>query len=128
MKNVVIFAIDNAHSLHQQAKFLRHLDTLRAMGKLDAEPKFCIGFWEGQLERSYIMPIDDYLLYVAAQGWVDNQYSVVRVDAYDNADLMWPRLDVRMSNIGRMHKVSADVARKLDAWTFVEEEGQYYAA
>lgn len=128
MKNVVIFAIDNGSSLHQQAKFLRHLDTMRAMGRLSAFPKCGIGFWEGQLERVYVLPIEDYRIYVAQHGWVDGQHSVVRVDAYDNADLMRPRLEVRMFNIGRMNKVDADVARRLEAWTFVEEEGQYYAA
>lgn len=128
MKNVVIFAIDNGHDLHQQAKFLRHLDTMRAMGKLSAMPKCCVGYWEGQLERSYILPIEDYRVYVAQHGFVDGQHSVVRVDDNVNADLMWPRLDVRMFNIGRMNKVDPDVARKLAAWTYVEEEGQYYAA
>lgn len=128
MKNVVIFAIDNGSNLHEQAKFLRHLDTLRALQKLSAAPKCCVGFWEGQLERSYIIPTEAYRDYVAPQGWVANQHSVVRVDDNGNADLMHPDLAVRMFNIGRMHKVDADVARKLDAWTFVEEEGQYYAA
>lgn len=128
MKNVVIFAIDNGHDLHQQAKFLRHLDTMRAMGKLSAMPKCCVGYWEGQLERSYILPIDDYRVYVAQHGFVDGQHSVVRVDDNVNADLMRPDLSVRMFNIGRMHAVSQDVAQVMGAWTYVEEEGRYYAA
>lgn len=128
MKNVVIFAIDRGWDLHQQAKFLRHMDTMRAMGKLSAHLKCCVGFWEGNPERSYILPIEDYKVYVAPHGWVDNQHSVVRVDEVENADLMWPKLEVKMCSIGRMNKVDADVALKLGAWTFVEEESQYYAA
>lgn len=128
MKNVVIFAIDKGADLHQQAKFLRHMDTMRALQKMGASPKCCIGYWEGHLERSYILSIDDYRAYVVQHGWTVQQHSVVLVDDNGNADLMRPDLSARMFNIGRMHKVDADVAGKLEAWTFVEEEGQYYAA
>ena len=126
MKNVVIFAIDNGSSLHQQAKFLRHLDTMRAMRRLSAMPKCCIGFWEGQLERSYILPIEDYRVYVAQHGWVDGQHSVVMTDLHGQADLMKPDLSEVYQHLRVMRKISDPTLYK--AWTFVEEEGQYYAA
>ena len=57
----VIFAIDNNTDTHTVAKFMRHIDTKRALGAMKGRMVQAIGYWEGILEPSYIMRKDDYL-------------------------------------------------------------------
>lgn len=133
MKNIVIFAIDNGHDLHQQALFLRRLDTLRAMQKLRGPALPCIGYWMGQLERSYILHVEDYKDHVVGHHlarnsrWVKDQEAVVRVNNKGDAWLCSNGL-VKRELLGQFRPIEAYLAHEMGAWTYVEEEGRYYAA
>ena len=78
MSEYVIFSIDDL-SIHGQAKFLRHLDTLRAMSKLVGPPRACIGFYDNAMEPSWLLHLEDYLLHVKDKGYADGQESVLRL-------------------------------------------------
>lgn len=54
-----IFSIDNWSDLHTMAKFLRHVDTLRAMNKLKSEVKQGIGMYQGTPEPCWLMRTED---------------------------------------------------------------------
>lgn len=69
----VIFAIDKGYDLHTKAKFLRHVDTLRSMGKMDGNMKLVIGSYKGRLEDSYIIQENDFNMHVLDSGFVDKQ-------------------------------------------------------
>lgn len=56
----IIFAIDNDTDPMQVARFERHLMSLQALGKLTQPARFCIGMWQGKLERSYCLNLDDF--------------------------------------------------------------------
>lgn len=79
----VIFAIDDGdHPIHSKAKFLRHLDTLRVMGKLEGEARTGIGHWVDEagiswLEPCYCLDVSDYVKHVLPHGWVNQQKCVV---------------------------------------------------
>ena len=75
----VIFSIDNAHDLHTQAKFLRYMDTLRAMDKLKGNMVLVIGCYKGVLEPAFILKEEDFDGFVRHKGFVDNQESVLHV-------------------------------------------------
>lgn len=75
----VIFSIDKDHDLHQKAKFLRHMDTLRSMGKLSDTMVVAIGSYKGKLESSYIVSERDFNQYVLGSSFVDNQESFMFV-------------------------------------------------
>ena len=64
MLNKIIFAIDNNTDFHTVAKFMRHIDTARAMGYMKGGIVMATGYWEGELEASYIMDEIDY-----RNGW-----------------------------------------------------------
>lgn len=57
---VIVFAIDNDTDPAQVARFERHLMSLQALGKLTQPARFCIGMWQGKLERSYCLNLDDF--------------------------------------------------------------------
>lgn len=75
----VIFSIDNDHDLHTKAKFLRQMDTLRAMGKLNDTMKLAIGSYQGKLENSYILTEGDFSSHVLTSGFVDSQETFLYV-------------------------------------------------
>ena len=79
-----VFAIDNNIVTHTLAKFLRHVDTQRAMGNLKGSIVHCIGSWVDDdgythLEPSYMVDSVDYYAVVADSGYVDKQICVLKV-------------------------------------------------
>lgn len=72
----IIFAIDNGSDPRFRARFERHIDTQRAMGKLAGPMLLATGMWEGVMEGAYIMTLKDYLAHVAPR-WVQNQDCVL---------------------------------------------------
>ena len=82
MTPCVIFAIDNGGDLNTRARFLRHLDTLRAMGKLKHPEEVAEGvakaFTYGFSLR-YRVATHDYLKHVQPHGWVNAQPGVITV-------------------------------------------------
>jgi hypothetical protein len=83
-----IFSIDKPYDLYTVSKFNRHLDTLRAMGKLKGEVEMCIGKWEGKLEPSYRVLTVDFEKHVLPSGYLDGQKCFMRI----SSDLRQPAI------------------------------------
>jgi hypothetical protein len=79
MLEYVIFSIDNVDDLHTQARFFRWVDTLRAMEKLTGTLHSCIGSYEGDLERSFMMLAIDFDKYIVNSEYVKDQECFLRV-------------------------------------------------
>lgn len=123
MLEQVIFAIDNDSSTHTVAKFMRHVDTLRAMGKIDPVVQL-IGCYKGQLEKSYMIRADQFH---HVKDYVQGQESVLRVsgDKRQPCVLEFMGSGERVS-VGPMRQVSADYALSADAWTYDPSVDKYY--
>lgn len=124
MLAMVIFAIDKSSSVHQQAKFLRYVDGLRAMGKLIGGVHQCIGAWGGIIERSYMMNLADFDKYVRHSGFVDAQEAFLHVpgDTRQPCVLEYPSSGSR-EVIGPMRRVTKPSGH---AWTYVEATETYF--
>ena len=120
-----LFAIDNNTDTHVVAKFMRHIDTQKAMGKMSADMIHCIGFWEGALEPSYLLDTVDYERFVKAFGFVDEQECVLRV-AGDTRQPCTIDDGKSVVSAGPMQEVTAYEAMRLDAWTYVMVSGKYH--
>ena len=72
IKNYVIFSFDNPYQIHVAAKFYRHLDTLRAMGKI-SNPLLGTGMYEGDIEPVVYMDRNDFEEHILHSGYVNNQ-------------------------------------------------------
>lgn len=122
----VLFAIDKSHDIHQQAKFLRYVDTLRAMGKLVGGVSQCIGSYNGTLERSYMMRLVDFDKHVRHSGFVTLQESFLHVpgDTRQPCVLEYQASGVREAL--KPMKEFPNVTDYLDEWTYVESTGKYY--
>jgi len=124
-----VFAIDDNIDTHTVAKFLRHVDTHRAMGRLKGAVVHCIGSWtddEGwtHLEPSFMMDSEDYNAFVVNSGYVDNQLCVLKVPG----DTRQP-CSLRFKNgyrqaLGPMRETKSP--HKADSWTYVQETGKYF--
>jgi hypothetical protein len=117
----IIFAIDNDQDAHVVAKFLRHVDTKRAM--MEMQPvELCVGCYKGALERSYMILAKDFH-HVA--DFIKNQESILRVPG----DVRQPCVLEYLATgekiyVGSMRVVPANEALAQDAWTFYN--GSYY--
>jgi hypothetical protein len=127
--NKVIFAIDDNTDLHTVAKFMRHIDTARAMGTLKGQFVQCIGMYDGVLEPSYMMDELEYHKLVAPMSFTDKQESVllVPVDVRQNCTLSYSETDLAEDfSVGPMREVTALEAFGLVAWTYVLSTGKYF--
>lgn len=127
----IIFAIDNGNDLRVRARFLRHLDENRALGKLHGEARTCIGRWADEdgiiwLEQSYCLDERDYVELVARHGWTNEQACVLRVAA-DYCELLNPQLDVVLS--ARMAPLVCK-GKRMPAgdWTRFDDTGDYWVS
>ena len=123
-----IFSIDGVNDLHAKAKFLRHMDTARAMDKLRGNMVLCIGAWEGVLEQSFMMLTADYKAHVEPYGFTDKQESVLEVpqDQRQPCVIVWN--DGTREAIGPMRQVSPVEALQHKGWTYVPDRNAYYVA
>lgn len=125
----VIFAIDNPHDIHAMAKFTRHVDTLRAMGKLRGGFASCIGYWEGTLEPSFIMDRDDFYDHIKPLGFVDGQICILECngkDARQPCQLVYA--DGKRETVPPMRQASVDEAKRSNAWTYRMDTQQYFVS
>jgi hypothetical protein len=118
-----IFEIDDDKNLHTVAKFLRHVDTLRAMGKINPVHQ-TIGSFEGKLSMSYMMDAKDLPLvydYIKEQDWI------LRVpgDTRQPASLETPK-GRHVTTLGPLRKVS-DPGKEPD-WTYEPTTETYWIA
>jgi hypothetical protein len=117
----IIFAIDNDTDAHVVAKFLRHVDTKRAMMQMQPV-ELCVGCYKGALERSYMVLAKDFH-HVA--DFVKNQESILRVPGDTRQPCVLEYLEGgSVVPLGPMRRVSASEALVQDAWTYYE--GSYY--
>lgn len=123
---MIIFAIDNSSNVHSQAKFLRHVDTLRAMGKLVGGVTQCIGSYGGILERSYMMTVADFDKHVRHSGFVSEQDSFLRVpgDTRQPCVLEYQSSGTQ-ETLNPMEEIYEDCSYL--NWTYVEETGKYFS-
>jgi hypothetical protein len=123
---MVIFSIDNSSDVHQQAKFLRYVDGLRAMGKLVGGVSQCIGCYKGTLERSYMMLLVDFDKYIRNSGFVSDQESFLHIpgDVRQPCVLEYQTSGVREA-LGPMKEFPMALDY-VDSWTYIEETGKYY--
>lgn len=126
MLETVIFAIDKSDDVHTQAKFLRHVDTLRAMGKLRGVFASCIGSYKGDMERGYMMLMTDFNEYVRKSGYVDNQESFLRVPGDVRQPCVLEYQDGQAEVLRPMERIHASERHLYAGWTYVEKTGAYY--
>lgn len=126
MLETVIFAIDKSHDIHTQAKFLRHVDTLRAMGKLRGLFASCVGSYDGEIERSYMMLMSDFDEHIRKSGYVDEQESFLRVPGDVRQPCVLEYQDGQADVLGPMIGIHKDEVHMFAGWTYVEKTGRYY--
>ena len=125
MLNKIIFAIDNNTDVHVVAKFMRHMDTCRAMSTLKGSFVQCIGCYNGVLEPSYMMDERDYRQLVAGTHYTTEQDCILHVpaDTRQPCTLEFPNHSVA---IGPMREVSAAKAMQCSSWTYVQATNKYF--
>ena len=122
----VIFSIDKAWDLHTKAKFLRYIDTQRALGELKGNMVLCIGSYKGVLEDSFILRADDFDRFVRPSHYVSGQESVLHVRGKD----MHCKLEIFYEgyvNLGRMVQMTKEEAYKQDGWTYRPDLNIYWS-
>ena len=127
MLNKIIFAIDENTDTHAVAKFMRHVDTKRALGELQGGLVHCIGYWEGILEPSYMMDERDYRKFVEPMGFTDGQDCILHVPGDTRQPCTLEYSDGSTWTVGPMYEVSKDNALHLNAWTYVQSTGRYFS-
>ena len=117
----VVFAIDNNTDTHVVAKFLRHVDTLRAMGTI-APIVQCIGNWENVLEVSYMMDLKDFDKHVLSYGFTREQECILVVagDTRQPCHLRFP--DGSTKSVGPMVEIDGPIGN----WTYVPATNKYF--
>ena len=129
MFNKIIFAIDNDTDVHAVAKFMRHIDTARAVGTLKGSFVPCIGCYDGVLESSYMMDEHDYRKLVEPLGFTDKQECIMHVpaDVRQPCTLEYQTDNTHISlSIDAMRQVQPHDALGLTAWTYVIETATYW--
>jgi hypothetical protein len=128
MLNKIIFAIDNDTDVHAVAKFMRHIDTARAVGTLKGSFVPCIGCYDGVLESSYMMDERDYRKLVEPLGFTDKQECIMHVPA-DTRQPCTIEFDANSNApLGPLRKITAQVALQSRAWTYVIKTDTYWTA
>ncbi len=125
----VVFAIDNNSDTHVVAKFMRHIDTYRAMDKLNGPIVHCIGSWKDDegvvhLEPSYMMNAVDYYEVVKAFGFTDKQDCILKVAGDTRQPCTLEFKDGSQQALGPM--TETDQPLHHDNWTYVISSNKYF--
>lgn len=129
MLNKIIFSIDNDTDVHAVAKFMRHIDTARALNELKGSFIHCISCYDGMLESSYMMDERDYHHIVADTDYIKGQECIMHVPADTRQPCTLESCDKAYSfSIGPMRKVTPVEALQLPSWTYVIETNTYWTA
>ena len=123
MLEYVIFAIDNGDDLHTQAKFLRHVDTLRASEKMVGTMHSGIGSYGGMLERCYMVLALDFDKHFKNLDYLSGQESVLRVpgDTHQPCTLHYANREPQ--SVGTMRQLKGVGVPNAD---FTYMNGQYW--
>jgi len=131
MRKYVVFSIDNVTEMRTLKRFLKVVDTAKAMKKMEGDMKLCIGSYKGVMEQSFIMRQDDFEAFVVPNGFVQNQESFLILE-YGHKDVVYASLlwneSKRHEPIGRMVEVSHKKALRQDAWTYRPDLNAYFVA
>lgn len=116
-----LFSIDNGHDIRTMKRFLRHVDTLTAMDLLVGDVIPCVGYWEDQLEDSFIMLSVDY---EKVKDFTKNQVAVVLIPSDPRQPCILDYGFVR-EPIGPMRQVKNPFG--LPAWTYNKITKAYFS-
>ena len=121
----VIFTYDKNSDIHMGARFYRHIDTLRAMGKLKGKIIKTFGMYDGVIEDSFIAHREDFYNHILNSGYVNEQESFLMVPE-DQRQPVW--LEYQRSGVtemlGRM-KSSTEMPMTL-GWTYRPDLKLYF--
>lgn len=128
----VIFSIDNVTNVHTLAKFLRHMDTQKALGNMEGRMKTLIGSYLGVMEYSFVCNEADFNNHVATMGFTSGQESILKLTNTFNgrtskrtlASLVYSSGDIEQ--LGELKSVSKDDALSEDGWTYDPTTNQYF--
>ena len=124
---IYIFSIDNVDNPHALAKFLRYMDTAKAMQNMTGNLIQCIGSYKGKLEISFILNERDFNKLVRGKWWIENQESVLEVTQCNKSYATLVYLaDGARESIGSLKNVSGVEAMQNDAWTYRPDLDQYW--
>jgi len=132
INNHIIFSFDNPWQIHLAAKLYRHLDTLRAMGKLKYAPKIGPGYYQGFIEPIVMMDYNDFVENVLDSGYVKDQESFLRLNPRTprslalQACLVYNHFNKKGELLGEFKEVSYTEALLSESWTCLED--RYYVA
>ena len=95
-------------------------ETIEALG---LPFKVCLGSYKGKLERSYMVKAktlsDNMRVFELAMQ--HGQESVLTVDRYSNASLLYLDGSKRIENVGNFGEIDRDMQGELDNWTLTED-------
>lgn len=95
-------------------------ETIEALG---LPFKVCLGSYKGKLERSYMVKAktlsDNMRVFELAMQ--HGQESVLTVDRYGNASLLYLDGSKRIENVGNFGEIDRDMQGELDNWTLTED-------
>jgi hypothetical protein len=77
---VVIFSIDDVSNPRTLRKFIKMVDDLKAVGKLQGDFVLTFGMWKGVMEQSFLMCEEDFYQYVWESDWVEDQEAFLIVE------------------------------------------------
>ncbi len=120
----VIFSV--ANDLHTRAKFLRHIDTQRAMDHLKGNMVLCIGATGGVLEDSFILCAEDFNEFVRNSPYLKDQVSVLHVRGERmHCEFEFFCMDNKCTG-GCMVQVTAQEAFDNGSWTYRPDMNTYW--
>lgn len=122
----VIFSIDNWWDLHTLAKFTRHVDTLRSMGKLQGNVVSLVGCYEDVLETSFLVTERDFEDHVLTSDYVKGQHSFMYVSEQKQMPARIVTQDGEILQRGRLKQVSVINALDQSGWTYRPDVNTYY--
>lgn len=122
----VIFSIDNWWDLHTLAKFTRHMDTLKSMGKLQGSVVPLVGCYNDQPEMSFICTEYDFDTGVRGSGYVDKQESFLYVSEEKQMPAWLKDRDGNKLKSGRLEKSNAVSAMDTGSWTYRADINQFF--
>ena len=126
MSDYVIFSIDEVDDPHKLAKFLRHMDSYRAMGDLSGKLILCHGSWKGKIETSFLLNRHDFEDFVRPYHFTEAQEALLWVSADKSQVCTMEYKDGTQEFCGRLSEVSPQDAYASDGWTYRPDLNKYW--
>jgi hypothetical protein len=115
----IIFSLDRWYDLHTLAKFTRHMDTIRAVGKLQGEVVPVIGCDSDRPEISFICTEKDFQDHVLPSGYLAEQKAYLEVTEEKQMPAWIKDFKGNTLTKGRISKVSPVTAMsEHESWTY----------